>query len=71
MNPAQSDEYYHNKNNLDDIWRTASTEHYIGKYSLLSRPFKIIVGYQISKIQYVIWVCKHENPMYIDCLIAV
>jgi len=33
MNRAKSDEYYHNKNNLDDIYATSNTEHYIGKVS--------------------------------------
>lgn len=29
MNPKKTDEYYHNKNNIDEIYSTASTEHYI------------------------------------------
>ena len=34
MNPKKTDEYYHNKNNIDEIYSTASTEHYIGKRNL-------------------------------------
>ena len=36
MNSEKTDDYYHNKNNLDDIWRSSGTEHYIGKFYLSS-----------------------------------